>query len=89
MTEQNNIELGESRKLVIGGIYRHFKGDEYQVLTLGKDSETEKDLVVYTALYYKSEKDTRVWIRSLEDFMGTKTLEDGTVVNRFEFVSER
>jgi len=40
-------------------------------------------------LYYKSEKETRVWIRSLEDFMGTKELEDGNIVNRFDFVSEK
>ncbi|HNR53245.1 MAG TPA: DUF1653 domain-containing protein [Candidatus Dojkabacteria bacterium] len=86
MSEKESI--GE-REIMIGGVYKHFKGDYYQVLTVGKDSETEKDMVVYTSLYYKEDKGTRVWIRSLEDFMGTKELEDGTIVNRFEFVSER
>lgn len=79
----------EERKIVVGGIYQHFKGDYYQVLTIAKDSETLDDIVIYTALYYKPEKETRVWVRPLDDFMGTKELEDGSVVNRFEFVSER
>lgn len=82
-------ETTEDRQLIIGGIYQHFKGDFYQVLTVGTDSETEKDLVIYTTLYYKPEKETRVWVRPYDDFMGTKQLEDGTVVNRFEFVRGR
>lgn len=77
------------RKIVIGGVYRHFKGDYYKVLTIGLDSETLQELVVYESLYYNPEKETRVWIRPLDDFMGTKELEGGTFVNRFEFVSER
>jgi hypothetical protein len=78
-----------NRDVVIGGVYKHFKGDYYQVLTVGLDSETLKESVVYTTLYYNPEKDTRVWIRDKDDFMGTKELEDGSIVERFEFVSER
>jgi hypothetical protein len=52
---------------------------------------SERKLVpgVYIPLYYKEESETKVWGRSLEDFMGTKEIEGGTVVNRFEFISER
>jgi len=71
------------------GVYKHFKGGMYLALMLAKDSETEKDYVVYMPLYDKPESGTRAWIRSLDDFIGTKELEDGTVVNRFEFISER
>ncbi len=85
----NEEEATKTREIVIGGIYRHFKGDYYKVLTLGLDTETMEEMVVYISLYYKSEKETRVWIRSLEDFMGTKELEDGNIVNRFDFVSEK
>lgn len=78
----------EERKF-IPGVYRHFKGGMYLALILAKHSETEEDLVVYIPLYYKEESETKVWVRPLQNFMGTKELEDGTVVNRFEFVNER
>ena len=78
-----------SEKKFIPGVYRHFKGGMYLALMLAKDSETEDDVVVYIPLYYKEGSETKAWVRPLEDFMGTKELEDGTVVNRFEFVSER
>lgn len=84
----NEKEELETKDVVIGGIYKHFKGDYYKVLTLGLDSETTEKMVVYISLYYKPEKETRVWIRSLENFMGIKELENGDIVNRFEFVSK-
>ncbi len=82
-------ERHDERAIVIGGVYRHFKGDYYQVLTVGKDSETLEDKIVYTALYYKPDKESRVWVRTFDDFMGTKEMEDGTVVERFSLVSRR
>lgn len=73
----------------VPGVYRHFKGGMYLALMLAKDSETEEDIVVYIPLYYKEESQTKAWVRSLEDFMGKKELDDGTIVDRFEFISER
>lgn len=78
----------EERKFV-PGVYRHFKGEMYLALMLAKDSETEQDFVVYIPLYYKSGSGTKAWVRALGNFMGTKELKNGTIVNRFEFVSER
>lgn len=34
-----------------GDIVRHFKGNPYQILYFAKDSETQRDVVVYRALY--------------------------------------
>ena len=41
------------------GKYRHFKGGEYEVLYIGKHSETQEEMVVYRALYGEKE----VWVR--------------------------
>ena len=71
------------------GVYKHFKGGMYLALILAKDSETLDDFVVYIPLYDKPESGTRAWIRPLNDFMGSKELEDGTTVKRFEFISDR
>jgi hypothetical protein len=64
------------------GIYRHFKGNFYEVLEVARHSETEEWFVVYRALY--GEKG--VWIRPLDNFC--QTLErDGKNLPRFTYVS--
>lgn len=47
-------------KKIKPGIYRHYKGGEYEFITTAKHSEKEEDLVVYRSL-----KDKKVWIRPL------------------------
>ena len=45
-------------------LVRHFKGDKYRVISLGVDTETEKDVVIY-----KREDGTgNIWVRPLEMF---------------------
>lgn len=41
------------------GIYRHFKGNLYEVLFIAKHSETQEPMVVYRALYGEH----GVWVR--------------------------
>ena len=39
------------RVITIGKTYKHFKGNNYKVLMIARDSETSKDVVIYEALY--------------------------------------
>ena len=52
----------------IGAIYRHYKNHQlYEVIAIGKHSETLEDLVVYKALY-ESDKFPmgQIWCRPLK-----------------------
>ncbi|MBO3664217.1 DUF1653 domain-containing protein [Microbacterium stercoris] len=46
------------------GIYEHFKGSRYEVIGVGRHSETEEELVFYRKLY----DDYSFWIRPLAMF---------------------
>lgn len=52
-------------KIVIKGIYKHFKGDSYIVEDIAKDCETLEEKVIYRGLYGNSP----LWVRSLDDFL--------------------
>ena len=55
---------GNSRaEYVIGGIYRHFKGNLYKLLLVATDTETGKETAVYESL-----KDGKLWCRSMDMF---------------------
>lgn len=41
------------------GKYRHYKGNEYEVIGIAKHSETLEDMVVYRALYGEHD----IWVR--------------------------
>jgi cyclomaltodextrinase len=66
------------------GRYRHFKGGEYEVIGVARDSETMEEKVVDRALYGARE----LWLRSVDMFSETVQRE-GAVVPRFEFIGER
>ncbi|MEN6470132.1 MAG: DUF1653 domain-containing protein [Clostridiaceae bacterium] len=65
------------------GIYRHFKGNEYELLYLAKHSEPGEDMVVYRALY----GECGIWVRPAA--MRNQVVErDGERVKRFSYVRE-
>lgn len=55
---------------VIQGIYRHYKGNLYEVIGVALHSETKEQLVVYRALY--GEK--LLWVRPLKMFIEKITI---------------
>ena len=66
------------------GRYRHFKGNEYEVLFLATHSETMEPMVVYRALY----GDGGVWVRPAA--MWNETVErEGRTVQRFTYIGEK
>lgn len=65
------------------GIYRHYKGQLYQVFGTATHSETEELLVVYQCLYGNYD----LWVRPFTMFSENITLADGTTVARFTFVN--
>lgn len=64
------------------GRYRHFKGNEYEVVGVAKDSETLAPFVVYRALYGDTQQ---LWIRPESMFL-EEIERDGKRMSRFEFI---
>ena len=69
----------EAVDTIIPGKYRHFKGNEYEVISVARHSETMEAMVVYRALY----GDHGIWVRPAD--MWNETIErDGRTYQRFE-----
>ena len=66
------------------GKYRHFKGNEYEVVGVARHSESLEDYVIYKPLY---ESASEYWIRPLVMFLETVE-RDGKVVPRFAYVGD-
>ncbi len=65
------------------GRYRHFKGNEYEVLGVGKHSETLEEMVIYRALYGEG----GIWVRPIS--MWNETVErDGMTFQRFTRIDD-
>ncbi len=63
------------------GKYKHFKGGEYELLFIAKNSETLEDMVVYKALYGEGD----IWVRPASMWNET-VLRDGREYERFTYV---
>ena len=70
-------------EIVINGRYRHYKGNEYKVLHIAKNSETLEPMVVYQALYGEKE----IWVRPASMWNETIT-RDGKTFKRFSYIED-
>ena len=69
----NPIQLGK---------YRHYKGNQYEVIGFATHSETLEDMVIYKTLYGEG----GTWVRPLSMWENPFEV-DGKIVKRFEYVS--
>jgi len=63
------------------GIYKHYKGNLYEVFTTAQHSETEEWMVVYKALYGGE----GMWVRPYDMFI-EKVIIEGKEVERFAYI---
>lgn len=76
-----------NRELVIGGIYKHFKGKVYKVIGVARHSETLEKMVVYERLEGESDLPEKIWVRPYDMFLEDVT-RDGKTFPRFEFLKD-
>ncbi len=68
---------------IAGAIYQHYKGKQYRVIGIGRDSETLNEVVLYESLYENPMG--RLWSRPLE--MWSELVEvNGEQVPRFKLL---
>ena len=60
------------------GKYRHFKGNEYEVIGIAKHSETLEEMVVYRALYGEG----GIWVRP-KNMWNETVVHNGETIKRF------
>ena len=65
------------------GKYRHFKGNEYEVIGIGKNSETLEEMVIYRALY----GDGGYWVRPAS-MWNEEVVWEGKTYKRFTYIGE-
>lgn len=65
------------------GKYRHFKGNEYEVIGVARHSETLEETVVYRALY----GDYGLWVRPAS-MWNEVVIHNSKEVKRFELIEE-
>lgn len=66
------------------GLYKHYKGNTYEVIGVAKHSEDETELVVYRPTY----GDRALWVRPFDMFNETIEI-DGKPTPRFAYIETK
>ena len=73
-------------KVIVGGLYEHYKKKQYRVLGVAIHTETLEPVVYYEALY---ENDlSSFWVRPEKMFLESVEI-DGVSVPRFKFIGHK
>jgi len=78
------VPLSVEAKSLKKGIYQHYKGKLYEVISIAHHCETLDEFVVYRMLY----EDFGYWIRPVSMFYETVVDANNEVVPRFRFIGE-
>ncbi len=74
-------------KIITPGIYKHYKGGEYEVIGVGRIEATLEECVIYKALYETADfPKGSIWVRPLSVFAEEIEV-DGVMVQRFFRIS--
>ena len=63
------------------GKYKHFKGNEYELIDIAIHSETLEEMVVYRPLYGEG----KLWVRPAS-MWNEEVIHNGEKVKRFSFI---
>ena len=72
------------KDIEIGAVYKHYKGNNYEVIGVARHSETLEELVVYKALYDSPEFGVNsLWARPKKMFL-ENVVQNEIEVERFK-----
>ena len=67
------------------GVYEHYKGQRYLVLFVAMLESNLEPHVVYVPLYDMPKAPSRIWLRPLDDFTASMSVE-GVIRPRFKYI---
>lgn len=77
--------MSEQQPQVKPGVYEHYKGRHYQVITTALHTDEKAPLVIYVALYYDAQAPAHIWARPLDEFLAAVNV-NGSIVPRFRYL---
>ncbi len=76
------------QKVVINGIYLHYKGNKYQLIDIVRHSETTEEMILYKPLYVSEEFPDQMWVRPRKMFLEDVVI-DGKKTPRFKLLKTK
>ena len=74
--------------MVEPGLYKHYKGNLYEVICMAHHSETLEEMVVYKALYKTKFGENSVWVRPAKIFEELVFIDEKSV-KRFQKLASK